>query len=301
MNKKVILYFPFEEDTSLVSPYQNIEKTEKRQKSMIDTFIKSWVDIYMARGIWNYKQENCFIPQFIYKKNIWHRNTQEITADLVLWFQIPWTVNRIFNTMRDFSWDKTQFEVLFPEYAIDSIVCKNYSEIEKNFSLIKTKRKVIKPQFWTKGRGVKIRKKLPLECKFLPENFPYLLQEFFDTSWWFYEFPWIHDFRVVILGGKVISKLLRQPPKWRFKSNNYHRGNFIDLEQWNIPEEIQKVITKIDTYFSYIPHRYYSIDMGKSIHGEIKVFEINSAPGLSVPSIWVHLAQYITKNILKVS
>jgi len=48
-------------------------------------------------------------------------------------------------------------------------------------------------------------------------------------------------------------------------------------------------------------HRYYSIDFGRGKNGEIKIFEMNSAPGLTNERLSGKLADYICKNILKVS
>lgn len=106
--------------------------------------------------------------------------------------------------MREFTLDKRNLETLFPQHAILSYICYTYGEIEKSFSHIQSERKVLKPVFGTKGRGIKITKKIPQQESLRQEDFPYLLQEFFDTSRGFYEFPGIHDFRIIILAGKIV-------------------------------------------------------------------------------------------------
>lgn len=294
------MYFPSENNISLSHPYQGYESAEQKQELLLECFPTN-VDIYMARWIHSYREGNIFIPQYQRKSGTWIHNIHPREAQLVLGFQIPHWVTRIFNTMRSFTLDKTHFEKIFPQYALPSIVCSSYHEIHENFWNIPSAYKVLKPQFWTRSKGIFIQSQLPYTEDFLLENYPYLLQEFHDTSAWFYDTPGLHDFRVVLLNGEIIWKFLRQPEVGKYTANSFRKWNFIDLETWQIPREIQNIIDEIEAYCRpRFPHRYYSIDMGQWKNGVIKVFEVNSAPGLTNAKISQKLWEYITKNILKI-
>lgn len=301
MKSIIIVYFPLESNIPLTHPYYGYENAEQKQEWLLDCFPKS-VEIYMARWIQSYIGDNTFIPQYQKKAGIWVENTKPREAHLILWFQIPKSVTRIFNTMSSFTLDKTRFEKIFPQYAIPSVVCESYEEMQENFWNISSILKVLKPQFGTRSKGIFIQEKIPKFQDIWEDNYPYLLQEFHDTSQWFYSFPGLHDFRVVMLNGEIIWKFLRQPEIGKYTANSFKKWNFIDLETWELPDEIRKIINGIEAYCTpRFQHRYYSIDMGQWKNGEVKVFEVNSAPWLTNKKIAEKLWHYIIKNILKIS
>ena len=296
------MYFPLEdESTPLIEPYQEKINAREKQEFFLQSFPPS-VDIFIARWEKSHIRDNIFRAQFQKQWNIWIPFSQSIEADLVLWFQIPKEVNRIFNSLKSLTIDKTMIEDIFPQYTLKSTICKNYQDIQKYFSKSITELKVLKPQNGTRRKGIFIEKNIPNEAYFKKDYFPYLLQDFFDTSWWFYEFPGMHDFRIVMLNGEIIWKFLRQPEAWKYTANSFKKWWFIDLEDWKIPREIQKIIEVVEYYCAQrYKHRYYSIDFGRGKNGEIKIFEMNSAPGLTNERLSGKLADYICKNILKVS
>jgi len=91
-------------------------------------------------------------------------------------------VNRVFNSLKSLTIDKTMIEDIFPQYTLKSIICKNYQDIQKHFSKSITELKVLKPQNGTRSKGIFIEKNIPNEAYFEKDYFPYLLQDFFDTS-----------------------------------------------------------------------------------------------------------------------
>lgn len=299
--KGVIFYYPLTAwEETLSSPYIGYEKSEMKQEALITTLDNFWVKIYFARWEVSYQGKNTFIPQFEKVWNTWRKNREVITADLVLGFWIPVWVSVCFNTMGKYSRDKKIFEAMFPKYSLPSVICNNYSEIEKNFWNIPSGLKVLKPRFWTRGRGIIIQENIPKKEEIEEIHFPYLLQEFFDTSSGFYWVAWIHDFRCVILDGEIIGAYLRQPETWRFTANSFRKWWFIDYTHRKIPEKIIRICSEIDARFRDIKHRYYSIDFWISQNADIKVFEINSAPWLTNSELSEKLWVYIAKNILKV-
>lgn len=101
---------------------------------------------------------------------------------MVLGFPIPQGVTKPFPSLRDITLDKTHIEALFPKYTLHSHICEDYHEIQASFENISTHLKVLKPLCGTRGRGIFIGEILPQKHIF-PENYyPYILQEFFDTS-----------------------------------------------------------------------------------------------------------------------
>lgn len=303
MKKKLIIYFPKDSWNCLKHPYEGIgENVETKQIALLDV-LPSHINIYIARGINSHIWDNTFQPQFIRNSKIWSPYTWSlIHADLVIGFNLPKSVTKIFNTIREITQDKTILEKLFPKYVIPSLVCNNYDEIKNYFNTIPTKLKVLKPVKWTRSRWIFIQENIPNKDDIVVENYPYLLQEFFDTSWGFYGYLWIHDFRVIMLWWRVIWKFLRQPEIGKYTANSFRKWWLIDLLDWKIPEEIQKIIDEIENYCSKrFLHRYYSIDFWVWKNWEIKIFEMNSAPGLTNKHIAKSLWEYISKNILKVS
>lgn len=303
MKKKLIVYFAKDGWQHVKHPYENIrENVEEKQEALLD-FFPSNVEIYIARSEISHIFENTFQPQFIRNNKTWSKyNWIPIDADLVIWFNIPKDVSKIFNTIREITHDKTILEGIFPKYVIQSIICNNYEDIKQNFDSISTDLKVLKPIKWTRSKWIFIQDNLPDEDEILSEFYPYLLQDFFDTSRGFYQYPWIHDFRVIMLWWETIWKFLRQPETWKYTANSFRRWWFIDLLDWEIPWEIQSIIDEIEYYCaSRYKHRYYSIDFGIWKSWEIKIFEMNSAPWLTNDTIARKLWEYMYENFLKVT
>ena len=77
-------------------------------------------------------------------------------------------------------------------------------------------------------------------------EYPYLLQDFIDTSNRFEWYTWIHDFRVIILNGKITGSFLRVAPKWIMTTNVATWAEIIDFK-WDIPHIAQKLIDIVDS------------------------------------------------------
>ncbi len=301
MQKNVIMYFPLKnENIALTHPYQELIQAEEKQNTLLQSFPET-VSVFMARWEHSYLWWEKFNPQFQKFWDTWIPYSWTISADLVLGFAIPAWVKNIFNTMYSLTRNKQNIEKIFPEITLHSQLCQNYQVIEKKFPLIKSHLKVLKPRDGTRSRWIFIWENIPKEELFLPNNFPYIIQEFFDTSHWFYEFPWLHDCRIILLDWEIIWKFLRQPEAWKYTANSFRNGGFINLKDWEIPSELQKIINRIESYCeTRFKHRYYSIDVWQWPNWEIKIFELNSAPWLTNDTISKKLWDYIVKNILKV-
>lgn len=303
MKKNVIMFFPTHAPVS--SAYEGLtEAIQNREKQMFSRFPQENVNIYMTRDINNFYWENVFTPDF---QLIWEKweiySWSKIQWDLVLGFKMPENVTHKYpSNMRDICLDKSLLENIFPDFCITSILCNTYEDIQKNFEKISTSKKVLKPISESGGRWIIISEHLPSSHDLSSNNFPYLLQEFHDTSGGFFDqCEGTHDFRVVILNGEIIWKILRQPSEGSLVCNTWSGWSLKDIWDFQIPENIMKIINTIDSYCAQYNHRYYSIDMWMWPNGNIKVYELNSAAALSSERIAHKLWDYIVKNILKVS
>ena len=298
--QKYIIALHIPSDTPEV-PYVS-EKWKIRHDDFISHF-PSCVQFYLVKNPKNHLWANIFTPDFKRVNWKWVLCNEEVYIDLVLGPNKNRTFTNIFpNPIKDFCRDKNLFHKAFPEFTINSILCKNYQDIQKSFESIRTKIKVLKPSNGSQGRGIIFSESLPDERDIEKEYFPYLLQDFFDTSHGCMWHKGIHDFRTIIIDGKVSGSFLRIAKPGIYTANVDAGAEIIDFWVWSIPPTIQRVIDNIDTQLAKeYPQRYYSIDVWIWKKWEVKVFELNSSPMLSTPLIRKNLAHYIIKNILKVS
>lgn len=295
---KIVFYIPWKERRD--TPYSG-EKSAPRHDQFISYFPKN-VTFYLVTFEDQYRWRESFQPAFQRDWGTWEKyNGGIIQADLTLWLSGRINTKKNYhNPIKNFCTDKTQIESIFPEYTFHSEICDSYAELILKSKNILSEIKVYKPCFGSRGKGIIMSTYLPKE-EDLEWEYPYLIQEFVDTSSWFEWYVWIHDFRVIILNGKITGSLLRIAPEWVMTANVDTWAKIIDFH-WKIPEQIQTVIDTVESYIAPLyPERYYSIDTCISKNGEIKIFELNSNPMLSTPSIIEWLATHIIKNILKVS
>jgi len=293
----IVFYIPGKERRD--TPY-TWEKSAPRHDALISYFPES-VQFYLATYEDQYVWGESFTPAFKRAWNAWeYYDWGEIEADLTLWLSGRIDTKKIYhNPIKEFCKNKTRIESIFPEYTFQSQICHSYQEIVANFDKIPSETKVLKPCFGSAAVGIIMTSSLPKKQE-LEWEYPYLIQEFIDTSSGFEGIPGIHDFRVIILNGKITGSFLRVAPKWVMTANVATWAEIIDFHG-KVPKKIQKVIDSVESYTSrHYSDRYYSIDTCIWINEEVKIFELNSNPMLSTPSIIEGLAQHIIKNILKI-
>jgi hypothetical protein len=294
----IVLFFP---NQAPFPPYSD-EKWRARHDDLISYFPKN-VRFYLVKDETKYIWNDRFLPDFIRSWTDWITHSwEEIHTDLILWTNKNKNFTNIYyNPIKEICSDKRKIETLFPKHTLTSYNCESYSDVLKYWTKVSSNTKVLKPVFGSQGRWIIIWDIIPLEGEFT-ETFPYILQEFLDTSWGFYGEKWIHDFRTIIINGEITGSFLRIAKLWIMTANVNTGASSIDFGIWNIPPKVAQVIREIDNYLGKLyPERYYSIDIGVWKDWEIKVFELNSSPMLSTPSIRRALALHIIKNILKIS
>ena len=302
MKKNIVFYFEYSwEKAKLDTPFEWCwDNIEKRQSYLIEELISDNTEIYLVRHEENHIEENYFIPEYIFENWDWiHIKAEKIYAHLCLGYKISKTVTNIFPSLNEYMRDKRVTEELFPQYSIASIECQDYNDIVRNFSRVQTTHKVLKPYNGSQWKWVFITESIPQKNEFDSSLFPYLLQEFIDTSDWFWWHNWYYDLRIIILSWRIIWKILRQPKKWKHIANVAQEWILIDLESYELPTKIEKIIDEVDRYFQKISkHRYYSIDFWIDKSWVVKIFEMNSYPGLGIPRVAKELWKYIMKNMI---
>src|SRR6185436_9953431 len=117
-------------------------------------------------------------------------------------------------------------------------------------------------------------------------SFPYLIQEFIDTS---AGVPGIvegiHDFRIVAVSGEPVVCYVRTPPPGKKLANVAQGGKEIHVTLDRIPQEALALFQQVDDALARFPKRVYSVDMGRNVDGRWMIIELNSKPGLT-PKHW---------------
>jgi glutathione synthase/RimK-type ligase-like ATP-grasp enzyme len=170
--------------------------------------------------------------------------------------------------------DKTLMYKHFADYQPFSVICHSKDEVLAAFDKIEGEKIVVKdPTSFGGGYGVYIgsREKVLQQ---IPDTYPLLVQEFFDTSAGVPgQVAGVHDMRLSVCGGKIIGSYIRKAQEGSLHSNVSKGGtmHFFDVSQ--VPAELVELVQDIDLLFARWP-RYYSIDFMYTAKGW-KMVEIN--------------------------
>lgn len=159
-----------------------------------------------------------------------------------------------------------------------SLVSHNKGEAVAAAEKIPGDKIVVKEPEGSGGKEVYIGDKEKVLAE-LPDRYPILIQEFLDTS------PGIpgivegvHDVRVSLCGGDVISYYIRSAKEGEQRANVAQGGKMLYLDAKEVPADLLRTVQSIDRLFHRYP-RYYSIDFMNTAKGW-KMVEINSYLGL---------------------
>lgn len=174
--------------------------------------------------------------------------------------------------------DKHQSYLFAPELHAESFLISTENHLKSFLESLHGQKIAIKELFGHGGKKVFVD--YAEEYKYDLE-LPLLVQHFLDTS---IGIPGIctslHDLRVIVYNGEIISLLLREPRKNRFKANMSTGGKSTELDISRTPKVLEKIAKDIDAKFNNnYPVRLFSVDFGNTPDGW-KIFELNSYPGL---------------------
>lgn len=293
MRKIVAIFYP----EKYPKKTQEIEKIMKRNFKDFFKYFPDYVDIYYIIDETSYIENDRFLGGFKKIENTWKYQKTKIQADFVIGNIYKYSFKNYFkNPIREVCRDKGVNFALFSKYYPKNYTCENTSELKENFPKIPSKEKVVKPTIGQQWKGVQIVQKFQ---ELHNVTFPCVLQEFVDTSSGIYNFKGIFDYRIVILNGKIIGKVLRRAKKWTLIANVFLGWEVVNVWNYPIPPSIKNMVKHIDSYMEQrYPQRYYSIDFWVDTTGKAYIFEMNSAPAVSTMSIRKHLNQYIVDTFL---
>ena len=175
--------------------------------------------------------------------------------------------------------DKAETYRLFPSLFPVTVVAKDRVEAERLLAGLKTDMIVAKPPDQEGGKGVKVLPRAEI-IRAIP-SYPYLLQEFIDTSDGIEGIAGsMHDLRMNIVGGTLVIAYVREPKAGSYLANESQGGTLTEVSLSKLPREVLAIGNVVDESLQRFPHRVYSIDLGRDRSGQWKLFELNSKPGL---------------------
>lgn len=251
---------------------------------------------YVVRGLRHYLGENSFDAGWVFEDGDWKPIAEEFSVDLIVdkGSDLPeGQPLRMINSeeMRARCMKQRTAE-LFPRHCPRTVRINDQWEWDKAIKTMSTDRIVLKPLDGYGGQGISIvGKEKALDV--LP-TFPFLLQEFIDTS---KGIPGLcdglHDLRLTFVGDSLIDCYLRQPASGKLLSNVMQGGSIRQIELQDIPQAARALAFVVDQAMSDIPDRMYSVDMGLHDGREWKIFELNAPPGMPTPDEDKHLESHL--------
>jgi glutathione synthase/RimK-type ligase-like ATP-grasp enzyme len=168
---------------------------------------------------------------------------------------------------------------MFREFLPTTFTVNSPAELDTAIQSIRSTMIVMKPIDGYGGHGVRIGRVNEV-CRD-PQMFPFIVQEFIDTSG---GIPGVigghHDFRIILVGSSIPCAVVRTPPPGRLTANVEMGGSYASVAPERIPEGALRIARAIDARFASIEDRVYSVDVGLDAGGQWKLIEINPPPAL---------------------
>tara|TARA_Y100000310_G_scaffold305469_1_gene345653 strand:+ start:44 stop:979 length:936 start_codon:yes stop_codon:yes gene_type:complete len=173
--------------------------------------------------------------------------------------------------------DKVLTYNILPELVPKTFLINNSYELQRMQHFLKTDKVVLKPRFGSFGKDVVVIDKKDLRNGISKNT---VIQEFVDTSAGIMKHPGIHDFRFMIVDGKIDHCYLRIPKKGSLISNSSVGGKKIFVDPDELPNRITRKVKLIDGHFKHYGPRIYSIDLMQGPNKKVWLLELNSKPGI---------------------
>lgn len=241
-------------------------------------------EVYIARTQQTYLGGSRFSSGWKYEKGALIEISSPIEGDVIfnkgnlIWDDTATVIN--IQDVENFCTDKSLAYEQFREFYPLSLVVHNSTELREACERIPSTMIVAKPLDREGGEGVHIA--LCEEIVAFVQEFPYLIQEFIDTS---AGIPGIvkghHDLRIVCVDGDITFCQYRTPPSGSLLANVSQGGTLKMVPLKDIPRGALDLFAVVENYMSRFPKRIYSVDMGRNIDGRWLIIEMNSKPGLN--------------------
>ena len=161
-----------------------------------------------------------------------------------------------------------------------------YEWLQKEF----TKRVVVKPVWWSGGRGVEFYKQKEIKSNGIYQKYAWMtnfhiVQDFHDFGKWYPGIvKWNHDVRLVFKWDKPFMNYIRQPKKWSLKSNIAWWWSQFSIPMKDIPKELLQMSKKICRALSVQENDIFTCDFARCAKDKKPyLIEINSAPWIWFP------------------
>ena len=238
----------------------------------------------IARGQYTYLGGTTFQGGWMFLDGVFQRYDGRLKADLIYnkdntFIATPDAniINR--RGLEDICIDKMVTYRHFPELFPLSVQAKSRQEYLQALGRITSDMIVVKPLTGFGGEGVHIIPRQ--EALQLEPEFPLLVQQFIDTSGGIPGIvDGIHDFRIIVMNGRVLSTTVRTPASGKLLSNVSQGGTMQTVLPADRPADALAFVEKIDPSLEKFGSRMYTIDLGRDISGQWYLIELNDQPGL---------------------
>lgn len=244
-----------------------------------------------------YKGNNVFAGYWLFENGKFERHDEDIKADVIYdkGHFLPDAAAILSNDreLTEICTDKFRTVKEFPTLNPKTFLVHSKEESDAALDAIPVDSYVVaKPVNLEEGIGVMIA---PLEeIRTSVTQFPYLLQEFIDTS---AGIPGIvdgiHDLRMIVVEGEIVVSYVRTPPPGKIIANVSRGGREIEVFPENLPEGARQMVAEVEKVFSKFKNRTYSVDVGRHKDGTWKIIELNAKTGLSPASAGKHYAHFL--------
>lgn len=306
MRKKIAMYFNLEKDSN--DPLAFFGMKKKVYQYFFEYGNSQNLDMFIAAGKDNHLGRSVFKNLLFFDGKVFVKKIESIIVDAVydrsggVGFP-PENISHKTLNSRNFKalcYDKNIMYDYFKEFMPKSFRVISREDFLKKLSLFKEEELVVlKPASGLGGKGIfiDVPKNLANLNKGLKKE--YVLQEFVDTSCGITDIvQGKHDFRVVIVGGKIVLAHVRTPKAGSLLANASQGGTIKEVSLEKIPENIldvvRKVQNKIDKKFDF---PIYSVDFGISCEGKPYVFELNDQIGFPSPKMKNY--KFFIENLIK--
>jgi len=178
--------------------------------------------------------------------------------------------------------DKLVMYHFFSEFFPGTEQVGSPEEVPGALEKLRTETVIAKPLNGYGGKDITVGTKEEIAATI--DSFPFLLQEFMDTS---KGIPGVtegvHDFRIVLIGevdaeASVILTFIRTPKDGK-RVNRAGQNVLTIVPPEKRPEDAMTFVRKIDEKLRGFGRRLYSIDCARDRDGSWKLIELNAPPG----------------------
>lgn len=175
--------------------------------------------------------------------------------------------------------DKVRTYELLPNVSPKTVCVAGAEMLPELLEVLRTDRVVGKPTHGEGGHDVHIGSKDTVAQ--MLRRFPYILQEYVDTSGGIPKLvDGLHDLRVIVVNGTAVQAFIRTPPPGGILPNVAQGGSTHEVNLKDVPEDAMHIVRCVDDQLKCFPNRLYSVDMGRDVSGSWFLFELNSRPAL---------------------